>query len=71
MRLQNVSVSFLVALAIALPVKMAYADTCGCSGSTCGGCTIEFQNCDSCSASCQTCDIVGFNCQSVEWECED
>jgi hypothetical protein len=59
----------LVALAIAVPVRLAYGETCGCSGRACYYCTIEFGGCDSCEARCETCDVVGFNCQWVRWEC--
>lgn len=59
------------ALGLALPGTVVYAQSCGCSGSACGGCTIQVSgsNC-SCSPACDPdCIIFSSGECTTSWEC--
>jgi hypothetical protein len=58
------------ALGSAYPAGVAYAQSCGCSGSACGGCTITVSgtNC-SCSVSCDECIIFSSGDCTTGWQC--
>lgn len=58
------------ALAIAFPPGVAYAMSCGCSGSACGGCTIYVTGAQcSCSTDCENCAIFHNSECTTGWEC--
>lgn len=59
------------ALGIGYPAGVAYAMSCGCSGSACGGCTITVSgsNCQ-CSQHCDPdCYILSSGDCTTGWEC--
>ena len=58
------------ALGIAYPASVAYAQSCGCSGSACGGCTITVSgpNC-TCTPHCDECYILSGGDCTTGWQC--
>jgi hypothetical protein len=64
----------LVALAIAVPVRLAYAEMdCVCNwygqNSPCGTCYILVRGCEFCFADCPNCATYWSGCTEVEWGC--